>query len=309
MTVTSQRPHRTRPRSRWARAGAAIASLLAVAIALALPTGAAADEPSARTFGAAHLADAADAVLAADVAGTAWAVDPASDTLRVWADDTVSERELARIERRAGDLADALVVERTPGTLRPLLQAGEAIYSQGYRCTAGLNARSGSTYVLVTAGHCTEVGSQWYTNSSQTTAFGAVAGSSFPGNDYGIIRYTNPAIPHPSSVNCGGQSIPITSVGNPTVGQSVMFAGATSGCRSGTVTGLNVTVNYGGGDILYGLIRTNICAEPGDSGGLLFSGNTGYGILSGGSGNCSTGGTTYFQPVTEPLSVYGVAVY
>ena len=42
---------------------------------------------------------------------------------------------------------------------------------------------------------------------------------------------------------------------------------------------------------------------------LLFAGNTALGLTSGGSGNCSSGGTTYFQPVTEPLSVYGVSVY
>ncbi len=308
MTVTSQRPHRTRPRSHWARAGAAIASLLAVAIAVALPAGAAADDRPAQTFSATQLADAADAVLAADVAGTAWAVDPATGTVTVWADDTVSARELARIERRAGGLADALVVERTPGTLRPLLQAGEAIFSSGFRCSAGLNARSGSTYYLVTAGHCTEVGSTWYTNSSGTTVIGPTAGTSFPNNDYGIIRYTNPAVPHPGSVTCGGQSIPITSVGTPSVGQSVMFSGATSGCHGGTVTALNVTVNYGGGAILYGMIQTNICTEPGDSGGLLFSGNTGYGILSGGSGNCSSGGSSFFQPLPEILAAYGLSV-
>ncbi|MEO3749952.1 S1 family peptidase [Streptomyces sp. B6B3] len=297
-----------RPGSRWARAGGAIASLLAVAIALALPAGAAADDQPARTFSAAQLADAADAVLDADVPGTAWAVDHETGALRVWADDTVSDRELARIERHAGALSDALAVERTTGTLRPLLQAGEAIYASGSRCSAGLNARSGSAYYLVTAGHCAQVGTTWYTNSSGTTAFGTTAGSSFPNNDYGIIRYTNSAIPHPGSVKCGGQSIPITSIGTPTVGQSVMFSGSTSGCHGGTVTGLNATVNYGGGAIVYGLIQTNICTEPGDSGGLLFAGNTGYGILSGGSGNCSSGGTSFFQPLPEILSAYGLSV-
>lgn len=33
------------------------------------------------------------------------------------------------------------------------------------------------------------------------------------------------------------------------------------------------------------------------------------GLAAGGSGNCSSGGVTFFQPVTEPLSVYGVQVY
>jgi streptogrisin B len=52
-----------------------------------------------------------------------------------------------------------------------------------------------------------------------------------------------------------------------------------------------------------------VCAEPGDSGGALYSGSTALGLTSGGSGNCSTGGTTFFQPVTEALSVYGATIY
>jgi hypothetical protein len=47
----------------------------------------------------------------------------------------------------------------------------------------------------------------------------------------------------------------------------------------------------------------------GDSGGSLFDGSKAIGLTSGGSGNCSSGGTTFFQPVTEALSVYGVSVY
>ena len=61
---------------------------------------------------------------------------------------------------------------------------------------------------------------------------------------------------------------------------------------------------------MYGLIRTNVCAEPGDSGGALVSNPgtgtrvTALGMTSGGSGNCTSGGTTFYQPVTEALSVY-----
>jgi streptogrisin D len=78
--------------------------------------------------------------------------------------------------------------------------------------------------------------------------------------------------------------------------------------HSGTVTALNATVNYAEGSV-YGLIKTTVCAEGGDSGGSLFAGTTALGLTSGGSGNCTSGGTTYFQPVTEALSVYGVSVY
>lgn len=52
-----------------------------------------------------------------------------------------------------------------------------------------------------------------------------------------------------------------------------------------------------------------MCAEPGDSGGPLYDGTKALGLTSGGSGDCSSGGTTFFQPVTEAASVYGVTVY
>ncbi|MET7875295.1 serine protease, partial [Streptomyces cyaneofuscatus] len=35
---------------------------------------------------------------------------------------------------------------------------------------------------------------------------------------------------------------------------------------------------------------------------------TALGLTSGGSGNCRTGGTTFYQPITEALSAYGATV-
>ncbi|MGK5630719.1 S1 family peptidase, partial [Streptomyces sp. URMC 123] len=261
--------------------------------------------PTPTTFGAAALAAAGDAVRAADVAGTAWHVDGATGRLVVTADSTVSAAEIAAIERAAGANAAAIRVERTPGTFSKLISGGDAIYSGNSRCSLGFNVRSGTTYYFLTAGHCTEGGGTWYADAGRTTVLGTVAGSSFPGNDYGLVRYTNTSISKPGTV--GNQDI--TSAANATVGMSVTRRGSTTGTHSGTVTGLNATVNYGGGDIVSGLIRTNVCAQPGDSGGPLYSGTRAIGLTSGGSGNCSTGGTTFFQPVTEALSAYGVSVY
>jgi len=56
-----------------------------------------------------------------------------------------------------------------------------------------------------------------------------------------------------------------------------------------------------------GLIKTNICSSGGDSGGPLFSGTVGYGILSSASGtypDC----VSYFQPLTEVATAYGLTV-
>ncbi|MEU0373916.1 S1 family peptidase [Streptomyces sp. NPDC006283] len=295
---------RTIPRTGTARRTRllAVSTGLIAAAALAVPT---ANADQAQTFSAGQLTAASDAVLAADVPGTAWHVDKATGTLVVTADSTVSKAEIAKIKREAGTNAGALRIERTPGTFSKLISGGDAIYASSWRCSLGFNVRSGSTYYLLTAGHCTDGAGTWYTNSSRSTTIGPTAGSSFPGNDYGLVRYSNTSLSHPGTV--GGQDI--TSAANATVGMSVTRRGSTTGTHSGSVTGLNATVNYGGGDVVYGMIRTNVCAEPGDSGGPLYSGSRAIGLTSGGSGNCSSGGTTFFQPVTEALSAYGVSVY
>ncbi|ARF54614.1 S1 family peptidase [Streptomyces gilvosporeus] len=301
------RNERTTPRSGVARRTRliAVASGLVGLGAIAVPTASAQGPAPTRTFSATQLSAAGQAVRAADVAGTAWVVDPKTHTLVVTADRTVSRAGIARIERAAGSTAGALRIERTSGTLRKLISGGDAIYAPSWRCSLGFNVRSGSTYYFLTAGHCTEGKPPWYTNSLDTTGIGPTTGTSFPGNDYGIVKYTNTSLSHPGTV--GSQDI--TSAGNPTVGQSVTRRGSTTGVHSGKVTALNATVNYGNGDIVSGLIKTTVCAEPGDSGGPLYSGTKALGLTSGGSGDCTSGGTTFFQPVTEALSAYGVSVY
>src|SRR5690606_17470499 len=136
---------------------------------------------------------------------------------------------------------------------------------------------------------------------------GTRAGSSFPGNEYGIVRYTNSSVSRPGNVYLyNGSYRDITGARSVVVGETVYCSGSTTGLRSGRVLSLNATVNYPQGTVS-GLIR--VCAKPGDSGGSLFAGSSALGPTSGGSGNCRTGGTTYFQPVTEALTAYGVSVY
>ncbi|MET9468368.1 S1 family peptidase [Streptomyces sp. NPDC006544] len=279
----------------------AMATGMAAVAALAAPTTAHADGG----FSADRLATVGASVLRADVAGTAWHTDPATGTLVVTADSTVSAAALARIRSEAGADAAALRIERISGKLTKLLSGGDAIYASSWRCSLGFNVRSGSTYYVLTAGHCTDGAGTWWTNSSHTTTVGSTVGSSFPTNDYGLIKYASNSPVPPGTV--GSQDI--TSAVNATTGMSVTRRGSTTGIHSGTVTGLNATVNYGGGDIVYGMIKTNVCAEPGDSGGPLYSGSRAVGLTSGGSGNCSSGGTTFFQPVVEALNAYGVSVY
>ncbi|MEV5768366.1 S1 family peptidase [Micromonospora sp. NPDC052213] len=238
------------------------------------------------------------------VTGTALWVDPVSNQVVVGVDSTVGAAQRARIRAAVAAAGGTARVTPLAGTLSTRTSGGDAIYGGGYRCSLGFNVRSGSTYYFLTAGHCTDAVSAWYANSAQSTKLGDRTGTSFPGNDYGIVRYTNTSIAIDGSV--GSQDI--TAAGNASVGQQVTRRGSTTGTHSGTVTGLNATVRYAEGTVR-GMIATNVCAEPGDSGGPLYSGSIALGLTSGGSGNCRTGGTTFFQPVTEALSKYGVSVF
>ncbi|MEF9902873.1 S1 family peptidase [Streptomyces sp. P9-A2] len=282
----------------------AVSTGLVAAAAIAIPSANASEAPT--TFSSAELKGVSGSVLEADVPGTAWAVDSKTNRVVVTVDSTVSEAEIAKIKQEAGADADALQIKRTPGTFTKLIQGGDAIYASSWRCSLGFNVRSSSgVEYFLTAGHCTDGAGTWYSNSGRTTAIGTTAGSSFPGNDYGIVRYTG-SVSRPGTAN----GVDITSAATPSVGTTVIRDGSTTGTHSGRVTALNATVNYGGGDVVSGLIQTTVCAEPGDSGGSLYGSNgTAYGLTSGGSGNCSSGGTTFFQPVTEALSAYGVSVY
>ncbi|QLJ01186.1 S1 family peptidase [Streptomyces sp. NEAU-sy36] len=294
---------RTTPRGGTARRTrlVAVAAGFLAAAAFAAPT---ANASEAHPFSAAQLTQASDSVMKADVPGTAWAVDPATNRVVVTVDSTVSQAEIAKIKKQAGTDAGALTIKHTAGTFKPLISGGDAIYGGQYRCSLGFNVHSGSTYYFLTAGHCGQVASTWYSNSGHTTTLGTNVGYSFPGNDFALVKYTNSSIAHPSAV--GSQTI--SSAATPSVGQTVYRRGSTTGTHSGKVTALNATVNYGSDGIVSGLIQTTVCAEGGDSGGPLYNGSTAYGLTSGGSGDCTSGGTTFFQPVTEALSYYGVTL-
>jgi streptogrisin D len=242
----------------------------------------------------------------AKIKGTAWAVDTVGNQVLLTIDSTVSGASLAQLHSLAGQLGDVVRVEHLNSALRMEISGGNAIYGGQFRCSLGFNVQnSAGQFFFLTAGHCGNIASSWYSNSSHTTLLGNTAGSSFPGNDYAYVRYSTSFTNHPGQISTGQD---ISGSGTPSVNQTVSRTGSTTGTHTGRVTALNATVNYAEGTVT-GLIRTTVCAEGGDSGGPLYSGATAYGLTSGGSGNCSSGGTTFFQPVSEPLAVYGLHVY
>lgn len=242
----------------------------------------------------------------ATIPGTSWATDPETNKVVVTADRTVSKAEWAKLAKVVDGLGRRAELQRTKGEYKPFIAGGDAITGGNGRCSLGFNVVKGGQPYFITAGHCTEAISTW--SDSSGSQIGTNEQSDFPGNDFGLVKYTSNT-DHPSEVDLyNGSTQPITKAGDATVGQKVTRSGSTTQVHSGTVTGLDATVNYGNGDIVNGLIQTDVCAEPGDSGGSLFAGDTAIGLTSGGSGDCTSGGETFFQPVTEALSTFGAQI-
>ncbi|MGW9131695.1 S1 family peptidase [Streptomyces sp. NPDC055681] len=243
----------------------------------------------------------------ATIPGTSWAVDPVSNKVVVTADRTVDGAAWDRLGAVVDGLGGKAELKKTAGEFKPFIAGGDAIWGNGGRCSLGFNVvKDGEPYFL-TAGHCTEAISSW-SDSQGGAEIGTNAGSEFPGSDFGLVKYTSDT-PHPSEVDLyNGSTQPIAKAGEATVGMTVTRSGSTTQVHDGQVTGLDATVNYGNGDIVEGLIQTTVCAEPGDSGGSLFAGDTAIGLTSGGSGDCSSGGETFFQPVPEALAAFGAEI-
>ncbi|WP_245627768.1 S1 family peptidase [Actinomadura oligospora] len=242
----------------------------------------------------------------AKVPGTAWSIDPRTDQVVLSVDRTVTGARLAKVKAAAAELGPAVRIKHVRGAFRPLISGGDAIYGGNIRCSLGFNVHDpGGTDYFITAGHCGNEAATWTDESGNV--LGQTYDSRFPGTDYAIVQYTG-NVDHPSDVDLyDGTTQPITQAADAYVGESVQRSGSTSGVHGGTVQGLDATVNYQEGTV-YGLIDTDVCAEPGDSGGSLFDGTSALGLTSGGSGDCSSGGETFFQPVGPVLGAYGVDV-
>jgi streptogrisin D len=211
-------------------------------------------------------------------------------------------------------------VKKTAGSFKTLVSGGDAIFAQtaqgGVRCSLGFNVTaSDGTPAFLTAGHCGVAAKQW-SDSQDGAPIATVDQATFPGNDFSLVKYDDPATQTTSDVNVGnGQTVQITQAEDATVGTQVFRMGSTTGLHDGTVTGLDATVNFqsetdpNGVDTVNGLIQTDVCAEAGDSGGSLFTQDGGaVGLTSGGSGDCTAGGETFFQPVTAALTATGATL-
>ncbi|MFD9739115.1 S1 family peptidase [Umezawaea sp. NPDC059074] len=233
---------------------------------------------------------------------TGWYVDERANSVVVTVRRGVVDDEVAKfldVAKAAGPVS-VVETDRAPRVYADIRGGDAYNINNASRCSIGFAVSGG----FVSAGHCGSAGDS-VTSGGQS--MGTFEGSSFPGNDYSYVKTGSGWTPSPTVNHYGGADVVVSGSTESAVGASVCRSGSTTGWHCGTVQAKDQTVNYQEGSVS-GLTRTNACAEPGDSGGSWVSGTEAQGVTSGGSGDCTSGGETYFQPVNEILSVYGVSL-
>ncbi|EFE65208.1 S1 family peptidase [Streptomyces sp. NWU49] len=237
---------------------------------------------------------------------SSWSVDPAANSVVVnVVDGKRDDNDVRRFVDRAR-AAGPVTVRTAPAAARTFAAGtvgGDPYYTGNARCSIGFSVHGG----FVTAGHCGGTGAA--VRGWDGSHIGTFQGSSFPGNDYAWVNvgsgwWTVPVV-------LGWGTVPdrlVRGSAEAPVGASICRSGSTTRWHCGTVLAKNETVNYSQGAV-HQMTKTSVCAEPGDSGGAFISGDQAQGVTSGGWGNCSGGGETWFQPVNEILSRYGLTLH
>ncbi|WP_017627521.1 S1 family peptidase [Nocardiopsis chromatogenes] len=224
--------------------------------------------------------------------------------------DSVVITALEGQEAAAQDFAQAAGVPEGAYTVEttedePRLYAdvvgGDAYSTGGGRCSIGFATETG----FVTAGHCGAAGTR--VGSQDGSGTGTVTDAEFPGADMAAVETDDGWTPTPAVNDYAGGTVAVAGSEEAPEGASVCRSGSTTGWHCGTIQAKNQSVSYPQGTV-NGLTQTDVCAEPGDSGGSWLSDDQAQGVTSGGSGDCTSGGTTFFQPVNPILEAYGVTL-
>ncbi|MFE1170136.1 S1 family peptidase [Nocardiopsis sp. NPDC058789] len=257
------------------------------------------------TDGLAAIMDELDAV-GAQPGVVGWYPDLASDTVVVEATDVSDARGFVEA---AGVDSSAVQVEETDEApeLYADIVGGDAYYMGGGRCSVGFAATdSAGNDGFVTAGHCGTVGTS--ADSEDGSGSGVFEESIFPGNDAAFVRSTsNWTVTNLVNMYSSGGTQTVGGSSQAPVGAAVCRSGSTTGWHCGTIEARGQSVSYPEGTV-NDMTRTDVCAEPGDSGGSFISDDQAQGMTSGGSGNCTSGGTTYYQEVGPALSTWNLSL-
>ncbi|MFG2679901.1 alpha-lytic protease prodomain-containing protein [Streptomyces sp. NPDC048392] len=232
-----------------------------------------------------------------------WYVDVRTNRVTLQA---TGESAASAFLEAAGVQGEDVGVRISPDQPRVLadLVGGDAYYIDGRaRCSIGFSVTKDDRQGFATAGHCGTPGAT--TTGSDEADQGTFQASTFPGKDMAWVGVNADWTATPDVQGQDGEKVRIAGSVEALVGASVCRSGSTTGWHCGTVQQHDTSVTYPQGTV-NGLTGTTVCAEPGDSGGPFVSGTQAQGTTSGGSGDCTDGGTTFYQPVNPLLSDFGL---
>jgi streptogrisin C len=202
-------------------------------------------------------------------------------------------------------LVDVKVSPDRPRALHDV-RGGDAYYiDEQARCSVGFSVTKGEQQGFASAGHCGKQGAK--TTGFNKVAQGTFQASVFPKNDMSWVAVTSDWTATATVKGEGDKNVEIAGSVQALVGGAICRSGSTSGWHCGTVEEHGTSVTYSQGTV-ENVTRTTVCAEPGDSGGSYLSGTQAQGVTSGGSGDCKSGGTTFYQPINPLLSEYGLTL-
>ncbi|WP_200261801.1 carbohydrate-binding protein [Streptomyces sp. HSG2] len=234
-----------------------------------------------------------------------WYVDVPANRVAVQATSRSAAEAFVESAGVAAEEVAVQVSEERPRVLADLVGGDPYYIDNVARCSVGFSVTRSWRQGFATAGHCGGAGAR--TTGYNRAAQGVVQGSTFPGRDMAWVAVNGAWRGTPYVRAQSGRRVRVAGSVRALIGSAVCRSGSTTGWRCGIVERHNVTVRYPQGRV-YGLTRTTVCAEPGDSGGPYVSGAQAQGVTSGGSGNCRVGGRTYFQPINPLLSRYGLTL-
>ncbi|MCF2435865.1 S1 family peptidase [Streptomyces thinghirensis] len=193
-------------------------------------------------------------------------------------------------------------IKKSQGTFKTFVSGGDAIFGGGARCSLGFNVTAGDGSPAFLTGRSLRRRGRPWSDAQDGQPIATVDQAVFPGEgDFALVKYDDPATEAPSEVNLGDQS---SRSARPRRRRSGSRSSAWAvrpdwpTARSSAWTPPSTTTAAPSP----ASIQTDVCAEPGDSGGSLFTEDRPRDRPHlRRQRRLRVGGETFFQPVTTAL--------
>lgn len=198
---------------------------------------------------------------------------------------------------------DGLRAAQTPSPDGPVV--GGTGYMVGVpggvlECSTGFNGELGGKPVVVTAAHCAgEDGAR--AAFADGEEFGTMTRTTREGIDTALISVDEQVADRFANNLVGTDrdaTQAIIGTARPVVGQKACKTGFRTGFSCGTISEVDTNIDVAGSRVIEGAFTVDLCALPGDSGGVVFSGDRALGISSA-SNVADTGTCANAQTVAE----------